>query len=126
MRKRSIVQTNWEPLEKRVGHARCVGFMYMGRVNGMNLYKHGTSRTYLNLNDDGACYIPSGAGCYLHADFDSELANLEACLGTLHATLETPYDEIFIPRKRELLRQQGVSLLTIQVELKKSWFTKWK
>ena len=34
----------------------------------------------------------------------------------LHATLETPYDDAFIARKREVLRQHGVSLLTFQIE----------
>jgi hypothetical protein len=47
------MEANWKPLEKRLGRNRCVGFMYMGRVNGVNLYKHGTARTYLNLDDDG-------------------------------------------------------------------------
>jgi hypothetical protein len=34
----------------------------------------------------------------------------------VNATLETPYDERFIAQKHEALRQQGISLLTIQVE----------
>ena len=37
----------WVPLEKRLGRGRCAGFMFMGRVNGINLYKHGITRTYL-------------------------------------------------------------------------------
>ena len=90
--------------------------MYMGRVNGINLYKHGISRSYLNLDDDGNCYVAAGSGCYTAVDFDLELAKLEQYLKGLHATLETPYDESFIARKLEVLRQQGVSLLTIQVE----------
>jgi hypothetical protein len=28
---------NWRPLEEKLGHHRCAGFMYMGRVNGINL-----------------------------------------------------------------------------------------
>jgi hypothetical protein len=28
------MQANWKPLEKRLGPARCAGFMYMGRING--------------------------------------------------------------------------------------------
>ena len=90
--------------------------MYMGRVNGINLYKHGISRTYLNLDDDGNCYIATRSGCYAPVDFDLELAKLEELLNDLHATLETRYDEFFIARKEEVLRQQGISLLTIQVE----------
>ena len=88
----------------------------MGRVNGINLYKHGISRSYLNLDDDGNCYIAAGPGCYSPVDFELELAKLEHCLKDLHTTLESPYDESFIARKREVLRQRGISLLTIQVE----------
>ena len=116
MTNRAIVEPNWKPLENRLGRLRCAGFMYMGRVNGINLYKHGISRTYLNLDDDGNCYIRMGSGSYTAADFKSELVKLEQLLNDLHATLETPYHESFIGRKRDVLRQQGISLLTIQVE----------
>lgn len=110
------MEANWKPLENRLGRARCAGFMYMGRVNGINLYKHGISRSYLNLDDDGNCYIADSPCCFARVDFDLELAKLEECLRGLQATLETPYDETFVARKREVLRQQGISLLTVQVE----------
>ena len=88
----------------------------MGRVNGINLYKHGISRTYLNLGDAGNCFVSSLRGCYIPSDFEEELAKLEESLKGLQATLETPYDELFIARKRAILRLQGIALLTIQVE----------
>jgi hypothetical protein len=110
------MEPNWKPLENRLGAARCTGFMFMGRVNGINLYKHGISRSYLNLDDDGNCFIAGKLGCYLATDFDQELLKLEECLKGLGASLETSYDERFIAQKREVLRQHGVSLLTIQVE----------
>jgi hypothetical protein len=110
------MEPNWKPLENRLGAPRCVGFMFMGRVNGINLYKHGISRSYLKLDDDGNCFIAGKLGCYLATDFDQELSKLEECLNGLGATLETSYDERFIARKRDALRQHGVSLLTIQVE----------
>ena len=110
------MEPNWKPLETRLGAARCRGFMFMGRVNGINLYKHGISRSYLNLDDDGNCFIAGKLGCYLATDFDQQLSKLEECLQGLGATLETFYDERFIARKREALGQQGISLLTIQVE----------
>ena len=110
------MEANWNPLEKRLGRGRCVGFTYMGRVNGINLYKHGITRTYLNLDDDGTCFIAAGSGCYSHADFDCEVKQLEETLKGLHATLETPYDDVFIAQKRQALRQQGISLLTVQIE----------
>jgi hypothetical protein len=113
---RGTVEANWKPLENRLGRARCAGFMYMGRVNGINLYKHGISRSYLNLDDDGNCYITTGSGCRSRADFECELKKLEETLKALHATLETPYDDVFVARKREELRREGISLLTLQIE----------
>jgi hypothetical protein len=110
------MEADWRPLESRLGRERCVGFMYMGRVNGINLYKSGATRTYLNLDDEGNCYIGASSGCYSLVDFEFELKKLEETLKGLRATLETPYDDVFIARKREELRQHGVSLLTLRVE----------
>lgn len=112
------MQPNWEPLEKLLGRARCAGFMFMGRVNGVSLYKHGITRSYLYLDDDGNCYVKGERGCYFPADFNQELAKLEKCLSIVGATLETPYDESFIAQKRQVLQQEGISLVTIQVDPK--------
>jgi len=84
------MEANWKPLENTLGAPRCVGFMFMGRVNGINLYKHGISRSYLYLDDDGNCFVAAKAGCYLAADFDQELSKLEERLKGLRATLERP------------------------------------
>jgi len=110
------VQPNWKPLEGVLGRAKCAGFMFMGRVNGINLYKHGISRSYLHLDDSGNCYVKCERGGYLRADLGQELARLEKCLKGLQATLETPYDESFIAQRCETLRQEGVSLITLQVQ----------
>ena len=106
----------WLPLERRLGKARCVGFMFMGRVNGINRYKHGISRTYLNLDEEGNCYLPGGCGVYVPADWDTELDKLEACLAALGFSLTTPYDEDFIAQKCKTLQTQGISLLRITVD----------
>jgi hypothetical protein len=90
--------------------------MFMGRVNGINRYKHGIARTYLNLDDQGNCYLPAARGTYAPADWAVELDKLEVCLATLGSSLTTPYDEHFISRKRKALQEQGISLLTIAVE----------
>lgn len=62
MRNQAKVEANWKALESRLDRTRCAGLMYMGRVNGINLYKHGISRTYLNLDDDGTCYVAGRHG----------------------------------------------------------------
>ena len=80
------MEPNWKPLEDRLGAARCAGFMFMGRTNGINLYKHGISRSYLCLDDDGNCYAVGKPGCYLPTDFEQELSKLEELLKGLGAT----------------------------------------
>ena len=39
------MEPNWKPLIDKLGERHCAGFMFMGRVNGINLYKHGIART---------------------------------------------------------------------------------
>jgi hypothetical protein len=110
----------WAPLERQIGKARCVGFMFMGTTNGVHRYKHGITRTYLNLDDDGNCYLPGADGIYLPADLDTEINKLETCLTAMGFSLTMPYDEDFIAKKRKALQDQGVSILTITVEPRKT------
>jgi hypothetical protein len=105
----------WAPLERRLGNARCVGFMFMGSFNGIYRYKHGITRTSLYLDNDSDCYLPRRNGSFTRADWDTELRKLEACLMNLGWTLTTPYDEDFIAQKQHALRERGISLLTITV-----------
>lgn len=113
------MEANWAPLETRLGPLRCVGFMFMGRVNGISRYKHGITRTYLNLDDDGNCYAYDSQG-YTLADWEQELAKIEGCLSSMGASLTTQYDNAFLERKRKALQRQGISLLTITVEPRES------
>lgn len=41
------MEPNWKPLVDKLGEERCVGFMFMGRVNAVNLYKSSIARMYL-------------------------------------------------------------------------------
>ena len=106
---------NWKPLEEKLGRERCGGFMYMGRLNGINLYKHGMVRTYLNLDDSGECFA-YGDGRFEKADFAAELAKVEARLNELGETLESVYDETYIARKREALRRAGIPMVRFEIE----------
>ena len=51
------MEPNWIPLVNNRDEERCVGFMFMGRMNGINLYKRGIARRYLHLDDRGQCYL---------------------------------------------------------------------
>src|SRR4029077_11078206 len=99
------MEPNWTPLERKLGAKRCAGFMFMGRVNGVNLYKHGIARMYLNLDDSGQCYVYRTHCKFEKADFASVLAKLEAALVDLGETLESVYDESYIVQKKDALRK---------------------
>ena len=107
---------NWKPLVDKLGEERCVGFMFMGRVNGINLYKHGIARMYLILDDRGQCYVCRAKWRFEEADFDAELEKLMAALAGLGETLESVYDESYIERKREALQKAGISHERIEIQ----------
>ena len=108
---------NWKPLEEKLGRERCVGFMYMGRVNGINLYKHGIARTYLNRDDQGRCYSRRSDARheYEAAEFKAELAKLEAALTEIGESLESSYDDEYISRKRAALERAGIRVLRFKI-----------
>lgn len=110
------MEPNWKPLEEKVGRKRCAGFMFMGRINGINLYKHGIARMYLNLDDSGHSYVSQGRGNFVRADFTTQLAKLERALRELGETLESVYDEAYTARKREALHRAGIPLIRFEIE----------
>ena len=113
------MERNWKPLEARLGRARCAGFMFKGRLNGVNPYKHGISRRYLFLDHEGRAYQPIGRE-FQEVPFEEALALVEAPLKELGETLETPYDSAYVGRKEAALREAGIEMLRIRIE-PKSW-----
>jgi hypothetical protein len=72
------MEPNWKPLEARLSPARCAVYMFMGRVNGINQYKHGISRRYLLLDDDGRAYQLFARNEFREIPIDEALALVEA------------------------------------------------
>jgi hypothetical protein len=112
------MEPKWKPLVDKLGEERCVGFMFMGRVNGINLYKHGIARKYLNLDDWGQCYVCHEKWRFEKADFDVQLGNLEAALAELGETLKSVYDDSYIEEKRKALQKAGIPHERIEIQPK--------
>ena len=108
------MEANWKPLEAKLGALRCAGFMFMGRSNGINHYKHGLSRRYLFLDDVGR---PTKllVGEFREIPFDEALARVEGALKELGETLETAYDDGYITRKETALRAAGIEVLRLRI-----------
>jgi hypothetical protein len=115
-RMNAMIQPHWKPLIDRLGEKRCAGFMFMGRVNGINLYKHGIARLYLNLDDRGQCYVYRGKSHFDPADFAAELQKIEKTLATLGETMESVYDEAYIEQKTQDLRTAGIVHERIEID----------
>ncbi len=109
------MESNWKPLEARLGPARCVGFMFMGRVNGIYQYKHGITRRYLFLDADGRAFEAAGRNEFREIPFEEALARIEMPLKEMGETLETPYDSAYIARKDAALRAAGFDVVRIQI-----------
>ncbi len=109
------MESNWKPLEERLGSARCAGFMFMGRANGINQYKHGISRHYLFLDDEGRAYEAAGRNEFREIPVEEAIARVEAPLQEMGETLETPYDSAYIRRKDAALREAGFDVLRIRI-----------
>lgn len=110
------MEPNWKPLIDKLGEKRCVGFMFMGRMNGINMYKHGIARMYLNLDDQGRCYLCREKWRFQVTDFSAELARIEALLAELGETLESAYDGTYVERKRRALEKIGILEERIEIE----------
>jgi hypothetical protein len=109
----SRMKPNWKPLQARLSPGRCAGFMFMGRVNGINQYKHGISRRYLFLDDEGRAYRAFGRSEFREVPIEEALAVVEEPLKELGETLETPYDVAYVRRKEAALREAGIEVLRI-------------
>ena len=112
------MEPNWKPLVDKLGEEHCVGFMFMGRVNGINLYKHGNARKYLNLDDSGQCYVCREVWRFEKADFDAQLGKLEAALAELGETLKSVYDASYVEQKKRALQKAGISHERIEIQPK--------
>ena len=109
------LQANWKPLEERLGPARCAGFMYMGRISGIHQYKHGLSRRYLNLSDDGRTFRHLDRGRFEEIPFSEALEWVAEPLTAMGETLESAYDEEYRARRSEALRAAGIQELRLEV-----------
>jgi len=110
------MEPNWKPLIDKLGAQHCVGFMFMGRMNGINMYKHGIVRIYLNLDDEGRCYLCRGKWQFEAADFQAELARIEAALADLGETLDSTYDNSYIEERRRALKNAGIFEERVEIE----------
>jgi hypothetical protein len=70
-----VGRPDWAPLENAIPYEWCGGFMFMGYVDDIRLYKHIHTRHYLNLDSTGRTYRYRGGG-YVRTSFEAAIEHV--------------------------------------------------
>ncbi len=69
----TVGEPNWAPLELVLPAWELENFMYMGRAGEIELYKHWSTRRYLNICADGRRFYRYSDGMYVEVSQSSAL-----------------------------------------------------
>lgn len=108
-------EPDWEPLRTVLPLEWCDGFMWMYRVEEgdsvIELYKHGITRRYLNLDQANRAYRFTGDG-YIQIPVAVAVDQVFSGIEDMGWSRETKYDEEFVARKHRALREAGWTVIT--------------
>lgn len=106
---------NWRPLEAALPAKWCGGFMWMNRVVDkgvvIELYKHGITRCYLNLDVEGGAYRWTGSG-YEPIPLDEAVDHAFDRIEEMGWDRTTVYDDEVRAEKYRVLREAGWTVIT--------------
>lgn len=106
---------DWRPLESAIPYEWCGGFMWMNRTTQgdavIELYKHGITRRYLNLDHNRQAYRYSEDG-YVKITLDTAVDHVFDGIEEMGWDRETKYDEEFIRTKHKALRDMGYTVIS--------------
>lgn len=107
-------EPDWGPLEKVLPYKHCAGFMFMGYVGHVRLYKHGFTRRYLNLDPEGNAYayneVTDG---YFRIPLKWAIRDVFSGLKEMGFTRATPYDEKARRKIHKELEAAGWTMLSM-------------
>jgi hypothetical protein len=120
---KALPETTWQPLEALIGPALWGQFMYMGESAAPDgtpimLYKHGMTRSYLNVSADlrtwryVACAELAGEGSYAVQPLAAALANVFHQCEELGAKPNMAYDAEFRAKRDAALADAGYRTVT--------------
>lgn len=108
-------EPDWDPLHVVLPLEWCNGFMWMCRVSqgdaAIELYKHGITRRYLNLDQFNRAYQFNGKG-YDPIPVAIAVDRVFADLEELGWSRGTRYDDEFVAEKHRRLRENGWTVIS--------------
>ena len=106
---------DWGPLHVVLPMEWCDGFMWMYRVEQddavIELYKHGITRRYLNLDQTNRAYRYTEDG-YVQTPVALAVESVFDGIEEMGWTRETRYDEEFVAEKHRLLAEAGWTVIS--------------
>lgn len=122
-------EPDWTQLERALAPEHCAGFMWMGwavRPDGPPIarYKHGITRRYLNLDEDGTAYRyvappdPGWCGSYIRIPLACAVDNVFDGIEHLHGVdaadpRATPHDDAYRRSRDEALKRAGFTVVDL-------------
>ena len=105
-------EPDWKPLESALPAEWCGGFMWMSRFaqgeTVIELYKHGITRRYLNLDQKGSAWqYDSEARTYRPEPLPVAIESVYRDIERLGAERSTVYDAAYITACNRKLRDLG-------------------
>jgi len=105
-------EPDWKPLESALPTAWCGGFMWMTRITQggtvIELYKHGITRRYLNLDHRGGAWrYDHEENVYRPEPLDPAIEAVFQDLELCGADRSTVYDTAYLSARNRRLRDQG-------------------
>ena len=110
---------NWKPLKRDSAHPGA-GFI-VHHSNGINQYKHGLSRRYLLLDDEGGGYEAAGRNAF-EVPFDEALHGSKSPEG-VGRDARNAVMTCLRQSQRAALRAAGIEVLRIRIVPKTGWYS---
>lgn len=117
MRSYGAHEPDWGPLEHVLPYEECGGFMFMGYVGEIRMYKHGFTRRYLNLDPEGNAYgyIAKTNG-YIQIPLEMAIDEVFAGLESLGKKRTTPFSEEEQQERRKAMEEAGWTVISMTPE----------
>ncbi len=72
----TVGEPNWAPLESALPRLECADYMYMGRADDIELYKHRLTRRYLYISTNGRSFHLYIGGHYVEVTRSAALKHV--------------------------------------------------
>ena len=117
MRSYGAHEPDWGPLENVLPYEECGGFMFMGYVGEVRMYKHGFTRRYLNLDPEGNAYgYIAKTNNYIKIPLELAIDEVFHGVEECGVRRNTPYSDEEQIKRQKAMEQAGWTIVNMTPE----------